>query len=113
MSQAQKNKKAQKEIILSELTPKREISQKDSLSNFKVKDEFFDKEKSYYDRTSKQAKTTEVFFRNLHVGGQAIVAYLGEPITKNELASFDADAKKHWLTSIGKKAKAEENNSQD
>lgn len=83
-----------------ELAPAIEVADQKNLSNFKVKDEYFSKIKTYIEKSSKQEKQIEADWLNLHVGGVPIVAHKGQPLTKTQLQAFDKEAKEFWLESI-------------
>jgi len=85
------------QAIQNELAPKLEVSSAKELSDYKLKDKFFDKVKSYIDAKSKQAKELEANWRKLVVGGTKIVAFQGQPLTNEQLKAFDKDAKDYFL----------------
>lgn len=96
------------EQALKELRPKRNPEDLKNLSDHKVEDEFFNKEKQYYD-TKDNPKTVRADWRNFNIGKLAFTAYLNQPITKEQLKAMksDPDAVDFYLVKVkSKKAEA-------
>ena len=83
-----------------ELSPAMEVADAKDLSKFKVKDQFFNKLKTYIEKATSQEKQIEVDYLSLNIGGVAIIAFKGVALTKAQIAGFDEKAKAHWLESI-------------
>jgi hypothetical protein len=92
-----KNKKS---TVKDELRPKEEELKAGTSSTFKIKDEFFDKKKTYIDKQSRTEKEIEADWFNLHVGGMKITAFKGKALTKKQLAAFNKEAKDYYLVKI-------------
>jgi hypothetical protein len=88
-----------KEKILKEVTPPMDNDPKAKLSKFKVKENHFNKVKTYIDAKSKEVKTIEVDFINIHVG-IPMVLYKDIALTTEQLSHFDEENKAYWLEAI-------------
>lgn len=76
-----------------------ETEPKTKLSKLKVKDKHFNKVKTFIDAKSKEVKTIEVDFRNIHVGIQMVV-YKDVPLTIEQASQFNEEAKAYWLDPV-------------
>lgn len=81
-----------KEQVKEELAPPMEVASKEDLSAFKIKDEHFNKTKTYIDRKSKQQQELEADWRNININGQQMVVYKGQPLTKKQYRAFEVSA---------------------
>ena len=93
-------KRKEKEVVLAEITPKTEPVEKGEETKLKIKDKFFDKEKTFLDKKTKNVSTIDADWRNLHIGGKAHVFKKGVAISKLQLQYFDKDAQAYWLESV-------------
>ena len=98
MAKSAKQKKIDKQV--EEVSRKRVISDKDVMSGFKMKDEFFDKTKTFIDKDSKEVKEGAANWRNLHLGGKRVVCFEGKELTNSELSAFDNAAKEYYLEKV-------------
>ena len=94
-----KTKQAKTEQILEAITPEIAENQKGKESEFKIKDSHFNKEKTFIDPKTKEAKVIPIDFRKIHLT-EPMVVYKGVPITEKQLAFFDETAKAYWLDKI-------------
>ena len=94
------SKQTQKQKVLEELTPKADKKDQSEASEFKIKDKFFDKVKTYIETNTDKQKEIEVDWKRLCVGGVTLVLFKNKPLTTNQLANFDESAKAYWLDVI-------------
>ena len=99
------SKLANQENQLKELRPKKEIKEGTKMSTLKMKDKFFNKEKTFIDKSSGTAKVIPADWRKLHIGRMKILAFKGEVLTAEEAAAFDDKAKAYYLESVKPKSK--------
>jgi hypothetical protein len=72
----------------------------------KVKDNFFNKEKTFIEKSTGQERQIPADWRKLHIGGMKILAFKGEFLTAEEAAAFDDKAREYYLEEVKPKAKA-------
>ena len=92
MARNQKNQTAR-----TELTPQVPETSGETNSNYKLKDSFFDKTKTYIEKGTKLEKEFDANWRHLNIGGQQMTLFEGVVLTKSQLAVFDKEAKAYWL----------------
>ena len=85
---------------MKEVSPKRVIPDGAKMSSFKMKDEFFNKTKTFIEKDTGLVKEGAANWRNIHLGGKKVVCFEGKELTKEELSAFNSDAKKHYLEKI-------------
>ena len=91
-------KSEKQEELKKQLEPKTEAIAPEAMSKFKMKDEHFNKEKSFV--KDGKADSIKADWRNIHVGGMAMTLKKDVPLSTEQLANFDKDAKKYYLEEI-------------
>lgn len=96
------------EIARKELRPKKPIVDVKDLSQYKFKDEFFNKDYQYFDKMG-NPKSFTADWRSFFIGGTHIIAYKNDPISKVELEAMKSDGKAvdYYLEKIKSKKKSE------
>lgn len=79
-------------VVINQFQPVRsENIDKKELSDYKVKEKHFNREKTYVDTKDPENPAQETVpapWRNLHINGVKIQPIKGEPLTKKEYAAF-------------------------
>lgn len=86
-----------------ELKPNIEVSEG---TGYKVKDDHFDKYKSFIDKKDGLYKEIEADWRSLSIGGVQMTVHQGFELTKEQLIAFNDKAKDYWLEKVSKKKAA-------
>ena len=95
MARTKKQAKQQEQLL--ELAPKRKVEENEKVTKYVMKAQFFDKTKTFIEKDTGLLKEVPANWRKLHLKGTPVLCYEGQPLTKNELACFDKEAKDYYL----------------
>ncbi len=82
---------------MAEVAPKREVKETDKVTKYVMKSEHFTKTKTFIEKDTGLVKEVPANWRKLHLSGNAVVCYEGQPLTKKELSFFNKEAKEYYL----------------
>lgn len=90
-------KQKKQEEQMAEVAPKREVNETEKVTKYVMKAEHFNKTKTFFEKDTGLVKEVPANWRKLHLNGTPILCYEGQPLTKNELACFNKEAKEYYL----------------
>ncbi len=97
---ARTKKQEKQEMQMAEVAPKREVKETEKVTKFIMKEEHFNKTKTFIEKDTGLVKEVPANWRKLHLNGTAIVCYEGQPLTQNELSCFNKEAKEYYLEKV-------------